>query len=110
MAKTGVHGTRHLWQGMWMAGGVRGRGYVWQGGLRGRGACITGKEVCGRGLGVCGRGHVWQGGLAWQERRPLQRAVRILLECILIVLLFVTAAVCLYDKSSAKISIFGKND
>ena len=40
------------------------------------------------------RGHAWQGGHgggmlgrgghAWQERRPLQRAVRILLECILV--------------------------
>ena len=28
--------------------------------------------------GVCGRGH------AWQERRPLQQMVRILLECILV--------------------------
>ena len=32
-------------------------------------------------------GHVWQevgGGRLWQERRPLQRTVRILLECILV--------------------------
>ena len=30
-----------------------------------------------------GRGHAWLGG-GVQERRPLQRAVRILLECILV--------------------------
>ena len=47
-----------------------------------RGACVAG--------GVCmGEGHAWLGGAhgrghAWQERRPLQRAVRILLGCILV--------------------------
>ena len=45
--------------------------------------------VHGGGGGVCGRrggGHAWQGrGHAWQERWPLQRAVRILLECILFI-------------------------
>ena len=52
------------------------------------GVCVC---VC-----VCGRGRAWQavgsmhgvgggGWHAWQERRPLQRTVRILLECILVV-------------------------
>ena len=44
------------------------RGHMWQAGMRGRG-------------GVRGKG---RGGGAWQERRPLQRTVRILLECILV--------------------------
>ena len=38
-----------------------------KGGMGGKGACMAG-----------GRGH------AWQERRPLQWTVRILLECILV--------------------------
>ena len=64
-------------------GGMRGRGgmHGWGGrsvaeGMRGRGgACMAGRH--GRG-GMHGRGH------AWQERRPLQRTVRIHLECILV--------------------------
>ena len=51
----------HAWWGVCMAGG-----HVWWGGVRGRGACMA-------------------GGCAWQEERQLQRAVRILLECILVV-------------------------
>ena len=46
------------------------------GGVHGRGACVPGE-------------HAWQGcmagGCAWQEELQLQRAVRILLECILVV-------------------------
>ena len=66
---------------MWQSGGVCGGGHAWQG------ACVTG--------GMHGRGCAWQGGMcsrsmhggghAWQERRPLQRTVRILLECILVI-------------------------
>ena len=41
------------------------------------------KETCVAG-GVHGRGH---GGHAWHERRPLQRTVRILLECILVLVM-----------------------
>ena len=59
---------------------------------------------CGRGACVAGVGNAWQGvGNAWQgvcggeeggtrtwqERRPLQRTVRILLECILVLILIV---------------------
>ena len=47
-----------------VVGGVQG-GHAWQG------ACVA--------AGVCG-----EGGCVWQERRPLQRTVRILLECILV--------------------------
>ena len=61
------------------------------GGMRDRGACVGGMH--GRSMhggracmaggmcmvgGMCGMGH------AWQERRPLKRMVRILLECILV--------------------------
>ena len=52
---------RHAWQGMCMAGGVHGRVHAYHGGLHGVG-----------------------GGLHGKERRPLQRTVRILLECILV--------------------------
>ena len=56
----GVHGKGmcmtegHAWQGMW---GIHDRGHAWQGGMQ-------------------GRGH------AWEERRPLERAIRILMKCI----------------------------
>ena len=43
-----------------------------QGGVRGRGTCMVG--------GACAAG----GGGAWKERRSLQRTVRILPECILV--------------------------
>ena len=49
-----------------------GGGHAWQEGVRGRrGACMVG--------GMC-----MAGGRAWQGRRPLQRTVRILLECIFV--------------------------
>ena len=73
---------RHAWQGACVVGvcmvggvhgreGMHGRGMCMAGGMHGTGMCVTG--------GMCGRGHTWQ------ERWPLQRAVRILLECILVV-------------------------
>ena len=75
-----------MWQGVaCMAGSMCGRGHVWQG--------------CMHGGGVHGGGLVWQGGgdmhgrggmHTWQERLPLQRTVRILLECILVLSLLVT--------------------
>ena len=99
----GMHGRGHVswgdvhaWQGVCMAGGVHGRGCALQGACV-MGVCMVG-GMCGRGVhgkgGVHGRGHggrhTWHGacvgaGCAWQERRPLQRAVRILLECILVI-------------------------
>ena len=60
----GMHG-----RGACMAGGMHGRGHAWQGGgMHGRGA----------------RAWRGEGGSAWQEKRQLQRAVHILLECILV--------------------------
>ena len=68
-----VHDRAHVRKGVWQAG-------MWGGGIHGG--------------GMCGKGYAWQGkcmaggvhgrGCAWQERRPLQRTVRILLECILV--------------------------
>ena len=50
---------------------------------RGGGMCAWG-GICSQGVGACmPRGGV-AGGRAWQERRPQQRAVCILLECILV--------------------------
>ena len=60
-----VHRGRHAW-----GGGVRGGGHAWQRGAPDRG------HACGEGGGG--------GRSAWQERRPLQRVVRILVECILV--------------------------
>ena len=93
----GMHGRVCAWQE-----GMDGRGgHVWQGCVCGRGHAWWGghawhRGVCGRGVcmvELCGRGHAWQegmcdgGGCAWQKRRSLQRMVRILLECILILVL-----------------------
>ena len=77
----GVYGKwGHAWQrGTCLAAGMHGgdRGHAWHGG------------VCGRGMH--GRGRVSQ------ERRPLQRTVRILLECILVNLV---ARIHLFPKTS----------
>ena len=90
------------------------------GGVHGRGACVAGGCVCGRGhawqgtcmlggciwYGVCVAGGMYGwgdmsarggvacvvGGHAWQERRPLQRTVRILLECVLVFVCRYTAS------------------
>ena len=62
----------HVWQG-----GMHGRGHVWQGSVHGGGMRGEG-GMCGKG-GMCG-----EGGGTWQERWPLQRTIRILLECILV--------------------------
>ena len=61
--------------GVCMVEGVRGRGHAWQG-AHGEGG-VHGKAG-GRVAGGC----------TWQERRPLQRTVRILLECILVLMDF----------------------
>ena len=65
-----------------------GRGDAWwrracmAAGMYGRGACMAGEG----GMHGRGGGGEWQGGHdAWQERRPLQRTVCILLECILVI-------------------------
>ena len=55
---------------------------MWQGGMHGGGV------MCDRQACMVGGRHVWQGvcmvGGMCGRRRPLQRAVRILLECILV--------------------------
>ena len=59
----------HAWQG----------GCAWQGGMHGRRVCVAG-------------GCAWQGGRAWQILRDTvnERAVRILLECILVITMFLS--------------------
>ena len=91
-----VHGVGHERQGVgvmcgggcvWQGGGIcsagmHGRGCAWQGGVHGGGG-MCGREVCVAGR-ACLAGGPGREGCAWQERRPLQRIVRILLECILV--------------------------
>ena len=48
------------------------------------GACMTG-GMYGRGACMAGGMHGGGAGGAWQERRPLQRPVHIILECILVI-------------------------
>ena len=69
------------------------RGCAWQGGMCGWGGHMWQRghawQGCVCGGGMHGRGHAWCGacmaeGHAWQEKRQLQWAVRILLECILV--------------------------
>ena len=72
----------HAWCGeAYVAGGVHSRGHVWQGDMHGR------LGMCGRGGGMHGRGVFLAGGCAWQILRDAvnERAVRILLECILVI-------------------------
>ena len=77
---------------------MHGRGYAWQRGVHGRGACMAGGHVW---QGVCawlGAYMAGEGGQAWQGEVCVpqqilrdtvnERAVRILLECILVLELF----------------------
>ena len=51
--------------------------------------CMVGRgHTLQEGVCVCGGGHVWQRGVCVQETRPLKRAVRIPLECIVVIILF----------------------
>ena len=85
-------------------GDMHGRGHVWQGACMVRGVHGMG-GICGRGMHS--RGHAWLGGgRAWQERRPLQRTVCILLECILVVNRFCTV---LEDDWTAEFPIIARN-
>ena len=59
-------------RGAYMARGIDGKG-----GMHGRGE-LHAQGTCVAGEGACVGGH------AWQERRSLQQAVCILLECILV--------------------------
>ena len=75
-----MHGRGCAWQGACMVGAMCGRGECMAGGMCGRGVCVAGGCVQG---GMCGRGRAWQGACV-TGKRQLQRAVRILLECILV--------------------------
>ena len=63
---------------------------VHRGRVHGKGECAWQGDMHSRGhawWGACVAGGVHDGGVcAWQERRPLQQMVRILLECILVVI------------------------
>ena len=63
---------------------MAGRGYAWQG------VCMVG--------GVHGRGTCVADGHEWQDRRPLQQAVRILVECFLVACksCFISAPACVH--------------
>ena len=83
-----MHGRGCVWQGACMAGGMHGGGHAWQGACEGgghvkQGACMAGGHAW---QGVHGRGACMVGGRAWQILRDMvnERAVRILLECILV--------------------------
>ena len=79
MGGGGVQQGEHAWWGF-MCGG--GGGACMVGGTHGR-SCMRG----GGGEDMHGRGYVWQWGRAWHTVN--ERAVRILLECILVVTGFV---------------------
>ena len=71
----GMYGRGHVWQGVCMAGGHAWQGCVWQGGMHGRGCvCVAGghawQGVCMVGGCVRGRGHAWLGGGACVARTP----------------------------------------
>ena len=104
----GMHGVghafvgRHVWWGAFMAGvgGMHGRGHVWWGHAW-CGACICG-EACVVG-GTHGRGHVGNegmhgGGHEWQVRWQLQRTVRILLECSLVLIKVLQNLLLIYSQ------------
>ena len=65
-------------RGACMAGGC-----AWQGGMHGRGACVAGR-ACMAGGACMGEGHVWE----ILRDTVNERAVRILLECILVLFFF----------------------
>ena len=68
--------------GACVVGSMHGRGHAWRGGMFGKGAYVA-RRPCMGGRSSWQRG-AWLG-LVWQERRPLQRMVHILLECILVI-------------------------
>ena len=76
------------WQGHVWLGGMHGRGHAWWGACVAGGACMAGGM---RGRGACMAGSASQGGMhathaPWQYEiwSVNARAVRILLECILV--------------------------
>ena len=88
----GVCGMEYAWEHACMTGSVVTMG----GGMCGRGVCVVGACMGG---GMHGRGQ------ALQERRPLQRMVRILLECLLVVNINVYLILLTYSCHRQNISI-----
>ena len=94
----GVHGRGGMRGrgGAWTAkgGGMYGKGHVWQEGCAWQGECVVGEHAwwgeawCGACVegGSCTARDMCGGQelRAWQQRWPLQRTVRIILECILV--------------------------
>ena len=68
----GMHDGGHVWRGACMVTGMHGEGCAWWG------ACMVGARMAG-------------GGCAWQILRDTvnERAVRILLKCILVMTMFI---------------------
>ena len=65
-----------------------GGGHAWQGGMHWGAWAVAvwgGWQLACMAGGCTWQGGVHGGGPAWQEKWPLQRAIRILLECILVV-------------------------
>ena len=80
VAKGGMHGEggcvwqgEHAWQGVCMAGGMCGRGHAWWG------ACMA---CMGHACHACL--HTYPPQILWLRHTVNERAVRILLECILV--------------------------
>ena len=96
-----MQGRGCAWQGVCMAGGLRGGGHAWQGvhggghawqgGVCGRGACVAG-GVHGRG-GMHVRGACMAGGMHGRYCD-----VRILLECILVLIISSQSPVYLTER------------
>ena len=88
----GGHASRRdIHGGACMVGGMCGRGvcmtsgHAWSGGMHGREACMVGGMCDQEEGGVHGQRTMHGRGCVWQERRPLQWVVHILLEWILLV-------------------------
>ena len=81
MTSGGMHGGLCAWQGVCMVGRCMAGG-----------PCVAGVVGGMHGRGYAWWGHAWQGGRVWQIIRDTvnERAVRILLECILVANIFVT--------------------
>ena len=67
------------------------------GGIMAGGTCMVGSGRFGVAEGMRHEGMHGRGRCAWQERRPLQRTVRILLECLLVSVMFFSDRDFIFD-------------
>ena len=67
-----------------------------KGGVHGEGACMAKGDMHGEGGACVAKGR----GCAWQERRPLQRMVRILLQCVLVLFMWIDQSQLTFKKSA----------